>query len=469
MTPLQADKDELNFPPSLKVAEALSSYSLETIRRYQKEPPLLEVLAQKHDFPKEGLFLEQGVIGVIHRVFDFMLTPKSSVLLPELGYPYYHKLASLHKSKITTFGFKDRPDSFSYDLEDLLEKVQQKPSVVVLIDPESPLGFSTSNSDLQRVLEATPKETLVFLDQSHEGFRENHIKDITALVGKFPNLLMARGFSKLYGLAGVRVAYALCGEDVKRMINFNERYLGFDNLAQQVAIAALQSEEHYQENARKIREEKKRFNLAVTTLPTYRVLETDSSSSIVIVPESQSLFLREQAKAVGIAVRHLGDYHKRLTNFYRITMCPAEETDKIIDLFGSVSWLYDLQVHNSDAVPIINTREAGYTVHRREVPCNKAGLLMGVHRVIVPPGKNVPAHCHNEQDEFFEFHSKAYIEVNGRRIEAQPGQWIKINAGDTHYLEAPEHSFARFIGLRFPYIHEDKYTKNGEQVIHEPV
>jgi len=422
MTLIPADKDELNFPASKKVVETLSSYDSETICRYQKEPPLLEALAQKHDLPKERLFLEQGVIGIIHRVFDYMLTPQSSVLLPELGFPYYHRLASHHKAGITTFSFQDRQDSFGYDLEDLSEKVQQKPDIVVLIDPEGPLGFSTSDSDLQRVLEATPKETLILLDQAH----------------------------------------------VKKMINFHERYLGFDNLAQRVAIAALQSEDHYKENAHQIREEKKRFNHAVRALPGYRVLETDNASSVVVVPERQSTFLREQAKAVGVAIRHLGDYHKRLTDFYRITMCPTEETDRIINLFCSVSWLYDLEVHNSDAVPIINTREAGYTVHRREVPCDKAGLLMGLHRVIVPPGKNVPVHCHNEQDEFFEFHSKAYIEVNGRRIETQPGQWVKINAGDTHYIEAPEHSFARFIGLRFPYLHQDKYAQTGMQVIHEP-
>ena len=216
--------------------ETLSSYDSETICRYQKEPPLLEALAQKHDLPKERLFLEQGVIGIIHRVFDYMLTPQSSVLLPELGFPYYHRLASHHKAGITTFSFQDRQDSFGYDLEDLSEKVQQKPDIVVLIDPEGPLGFSTSDSDLQRVLEATPKETLILLDQAHEGFREDYVKDVTDLISKFPNLLVARGFSKFYGLAGLRIAYALCGEDVKKMINFHERYLGFDNLAQRVAM-----------------------------------------------------------------------------------------------------------------------------------------------------------------------------------------------------------------------------------------
>ncbi len=452
MAKIHADKDELNFPPSSAVVETLSNCSIETVRRYQKESPLLDVLAQIHHVAKERIFLEQGVIGIIHRIYDYMLNPESHVLLPELGFPYYYRLATHHKAKINTFEVKETQTSFCYNIEDLLEKVRLKPTILVLIDPEGPLGFSISNSNLQRILEAVPKETLILLDQTYEGFREEDVKDITHLANAFPNLLVARGFSKFYGLAGLRIAYALCGEDVKRMIHFNERYLGFDNFAQELAIAALESEEHYRENAKKIREQKRRFNFAIRELSGYKVLETDTHSSIVVVPEDQSVFLRAQAEAIGIAIRHLGEYHKKLTNFYRVTMCPQEEMDRIIDLFTSVSWLYGLDVQNSDAAPIINTREAGYTVHRREVHCNKTGLLMGVHKIIIPPGKNLPLHCHNEQEEFFEFHSKAYIEINGKRTEVQPGQWIKINAGDTHYIEAPEHSFARFIALRFPYL-----------------
>src|SRR3989338_1394210 len=114
MIHIHADKDELNFPASPKVLEALSSYTLETIRRYQKEPPLLTILAQRHNLPKERLFLEQGVIGIIHRVFDSILTSQSTVLLPELGFPYYHKLASNHKVNITNFEFKKKQNNFTY-------------------------------------------------------------------------------------------------------------------------------------------------------------------------------------------------------------------------------------------------------------------------------------------------------------------------------------------------------------------
>ncbi len=456
MIKIHADKDELNFPPSPRVLEALSSCTIETIRRYQKEPVLLEVLPQKYELPKERLFLEQGVIGIIHRVFDYFLSPNSSILLPELGFPYYHKLASRHKAQISTFEFKEAEHSFSYNLEALLEKLHQKPSILVLIDPEGPLGFSTTNDDLKTILEAAPKETMIFLDQTHEGFREQHIKDVTSLVNTYPNLLVARSFSKYYGLAGIRIAYALCGEDIKRRINFNDQYLGFDNLAQQLAIAALESEEHYQKNAREIREEKKKFNQSIRELPKYRVLDTDNASSIVIVPENQSSFLREQARAVGIAIRHLGEYHQKLTHFYRITMCQAEENDKIIDLFNSVSWLHNLQINNADAPSIINTREVGYTVHRKEIFCSKAGLVMGLHRVIVPPGKNVPVHNHPEQDELFEFHSKAYFELEGNRFEVKPGQWVNVKAGQHHYIEALPDRFARFIPLRFPYKAEQK-------------
>lgn len=456
LTFIHADKDELNFPPSTTVARTLASLSIDVMRRYQKEPELLDVLARKHGCSKERLFLDAGVIGIIHRVFDALLTSNSKILLPELGFPYYHTLARRKNIPVIPFAFKKKEHVFEYDVDDLLRKLAEKPEILVLIDPESPLGFSIPQEVLEAILRAADPHTLIFLDQTHEGFRERHIKNIVSLTETFPNLLVARSFSKFYGLAGVRIAYALCGKDVKERIHFVERYLGFDNCAQQLAIAALQSENHYKENAHQIREQKARCMSALQKLKGYQVFETDHASVVVTVPEEQNTILTHYAHEAGILIRHLGGYHPSLVNFYRITMCPADEMNRVIDIFESVAWLYELDVVHATAASKIHTRNAGYTVHRKELIYEKSGIIMGLHHAIIPPGKSVPAHTHDEQDELFEFHSRAYFELHGQRFEVKPGDWVQVQAGETHYVEALPDYCARFVPLRFPYQPEKK-------------
>ncbi len=67
----------------------------------------------------------------------------------------------------------------------------------------------------------------------------------------------------------------------------------------------------------------------------------------------------------------------------------------------------------------------------------------------------------------FEFHSEAIFELNGKKFNVKPGDWFIVKAEDEHYIEALPNKFARFIPIRFPYSHTDKYYPEGKQVIEE--
>ncbi len=450
MKKIHAGSDELNFAPSPKVVETVRELDLGLMNRYDRDPKLLEKLSELYGVSKSQIFLEQGIIGIIHRVFESALNKNDRVLIPELGYPYYQKISKKRELTVDTFTFKREGNSFCYDIKDLLAKLKKKPKVLVLIDPESPLGFSTPQKTIELILRKAPSQTLVILDQAHEGFRDYEL-DVGMLARTYPNLLIARGLSKFYGLAGLRISYALCGANVLSKMNFFEKYLGFNNMAQKIAIAALESKEHYKENVRQIRVEKERFTERINKLSGYQVMNTDHMACIVRVPKEHISTLTEYFADQNILVRNLRDYWEKLSGFVKVSMCKPDEMDRIIDTFDSVSWLYELRIENTDAETYLGKREAGYMVHRKEISCKKSRLLMGVHRVIIPPGKFLPTHTHLDQDELFEFHSDAIFELNGRRFNVKSGDWITIHPGDEHYIEALPHKFARFIPLRFPY------------------
>ncbi len=336
MEPIYADKDELNFPPAKTVVQVLGKIDFELINRYQKQPEIIPILAKKHRVSEDRIFIESGTIGTIHRVFDGIITKKSKVLLPQFGYPYYAKVALHHKAKIVFYKFKKTSNSFEYDFNDLPKKLKESPDITVIIDPESPLGFSITGEKLQQILNIASKNKLVFLDQTQDGIRTRNIKDVTKLSNMFPNLIVARSFSKFYGLAGIRIGYAVCGKKVKKMINFQEHYLGFDRLAQKLAIAAMKAEKHYMKNAKLARKQKERLQKFVAKFPGYKALKTDTFYSIFVVPNNHAGKLKRVFEKNKILVRWLEENYPALKNFLRITATPAEQTTRIIKVFQKV-------------------------------------------------------------------------------------------------------------------------------------
>ncbi|MBI4454057.1 aminotransferase class I/II-fold pyridoxal phosphate-dependent enzyme [Candidatus Woesearchaeota archaeon] len=338
---INADHDEYHYPHSDKVLRALRKRRAlqDMISCYHRKSDLIRFVAKKSDLPTSAFFLEHGIEGIIHTVYSG-LKKGSKILLPELGYTLYHKLAEAYEMKIDTFKFIKGNDRFDYDYNNLLQKLKAKPDMVVLIDPEVPLGFSIPNYMLEDIFRTVSQETLVLLDEAHRGFRQENEKDIPSLVKKCPNLLIAKGYSKFYGLCGLRLAEGWCGENAKKMISYKERVLGFDILSQLIAIACLESEQHYQDNSRLIHEQKTRFYAEIEKLSVYKTYETDTEFALVEVPEEMTQMLLEQAKKQNIGIRHIADYHKELVNIVKITICRQADMNRIIDLFSSLTRAY---------------------------------------------------------------------------------------------------------------------------------
>ncbi|HIH29807.1 TPA: aminotransferase class I/II-fold pyridoxal phosphate-dependent enzyme [Candidatus Micrarchaeota archaeon] len=333
---IHADRDENNFPLPKKVVGVIGRMDQNTIGFYRKNDPLVGRIAAEHKITEDRVFLGQGAEGVINQVFDSIMKTNPNVLLPSLGYSLYFDIARARGANIDTFRFVEGANSYYYDVRDVVSRLSQKPGLLVLIDPESPLGFSIKKKDLDAILEKTEGNTVVILDQAHEGVRTGEVKSIKELVGNYPNLIVVRSFSKLYGLASLRIGYAVCGEKAGRNLTLPSNRLGFPGITQDMAIAALDSKDEYGKIARQARKQKRKFNEAVGKMRNYGVHETDHLSCMVKVPENYNKTLIKLAEARNIRIRNLVDYHPELNWLYRVTIGPEEQTVRLIELFQAV-------------------------------------------------------------------------------------------------------------------------------------
>ncbi len=130
---------------------------------------------------------------------------------------------------------------WGHDLPEMLKAAKAKKAKMVFIaNPNNPTGTFLSADDLLAFLRGLPPEILVVLDEAYnEYLPEDKRYDSVAWLKEFPNLIISRTFSKAYGLAGLRVGYALAHEQVTDMINRVRQPFNVNSVAQAAAVAAL--------------------------------------------------------------------------------------------------------------------------------------------------------------------------------------------------------------------------------------
>ena len=135
--------------------------------------------------------------------------------------------------------------AFGNDPKALLEAIEDDTRIVFLANPNNPTGTLLSADELLGFIEQVPRNVLVVLDEAYYEYLAREVAPTSVeWLARFPNLLIARTFSKAYGLAGLRVGFALCHADVADMLNRVRQPFNVSAVAQAAAVAALGDIQH---------------------------------------------------------------------------------------------------------------------------------------------------------------------------------------------------------------------------------
>jgi histidinol-phosphate aminotransferase len=145
----------------------------------------------------------------------------------------------------------DHAQPYGHDLEAMAERVRPKTRVVFIANPNNPTGTWLKRAALESFIAALPASVLVVVDEAYcEYVDEPDYADASGWLDRFPNLIVTRTFSKIYGLAGLRIGYALSSPQVADILNRVRQPFNINSLAQMAAVAALRDSDHI-ENSRK--------------------------------------------------------------------------------------------------------------------------------------------------------------------------------------------------------------------------
>ena len=214
-------------------------------------------------------------------------------------------------------------------LDDLAKAINDKTRVAFICNPNNPTGAYYSETEIRDFLKKVPQNVLVFLDEAYSEFATaGDYPQLAGLLGEYPNLFINRTFSKIYGLAGLRIGYAMSNESVIKAMWKIKPPFDVNQAAQVAAIAALGDEEHVQ-NTRKMNAEGVKVLTDAFESYGFKVLPTQANFICVRVGE--------RAKEMVAFLESNGMIIRGLTSFgmpehVRVTIGKPEENAFLLEL-----------------------------------------------------------------------------------------------------------------------------------------
>ena len=195
---LRLDFNENTLACSPKVREALDEISTGQLTRYPEREPVEAMVATHLGLAAAQVALTNGVDEAIHVLFETFLEAGDELLLPVPTYTMYEVYASATDASVVTVL---AADELQFPFERLLAAITPRTKVIAIANPNSPSGSAATRAQLIEIAERAP-HSIVLVDEAYFHF---HGETVIDLVGEAPNLVVARTFSKAYGLAGLRL------------------------------------------------------------------------------------------------------------------------------------------------------------------------------------------------------------------------------------------------------------------------
>jgi histidinol-phosphate aminotransferase len=227
----------------------------------------------------------------------------------------------------------DHQQPYGHDLDAMAALVGAETRMVFVANPNNPTGTWLEAGQLERFIAALPEHVVVVVDEAYFDYvREPSYPDASRWLGRFPNLVVTRTFSKAYGLAGLRIGYSVSNAAIADILNRIRQPFNTNSLAQVAALAALEDEQHL---ARSV-------ELNATELA--RVAAACRGLGLGVGPSVGNFLLVDMGGAAqpfyeallraGVIVRPVANYE--LPNHLRISIGTPVENERLIAALGKV-------------------------------------------------------------------------------------------------------------------------------------
>jgi histidinol-phosphate aminotransferase len=322
------DNNEAPWPPFPAALEAIQRAAGD-LHRYPDIScrGLLEALAACHDVPLDRIVVGAGSVSLIRMLALVLLAPGDEVVITTPPYPAYAMAARLMGATVRGVEARDGEP----DLEAMAAAVGPRTRIVFVATPHNPTGGIVRRRALEAYLDRVPDHVVTVLDQAYQEFvTDPEGPDGRQYLGAGKPLITLRTFSKVYGLAGLRVGYGFATQDLREALDRARENFPLTSLGQAAAIASLGRQDLVRERGQATAAERARLRSLCQSLG-------------VACPPSQANFVfadvRRDADQVSAALRRRGvlvrsgRVHGAAT-WIRVTVGTDDDTARFADALG---------------------------------------------------------------------------------------------------------------------------------------
>lgn len=285
-------------------------------------------LADSLGLRPENLILGNGSNEIIEFVGHAFLRPGAEIVVSQYCFAIYPIIAKMMGARVVTVPARD----FGHDLAAMRAAITPATTVMFVANPNNPTGTLASPEDIAALVDAVPPHVLLVMDEAYIEFLERPTDLLPRLrVGRAPNLLLMRTFSKIHGLAGLRLGYGIAQPDLVAVLERVRQPFNINALVQAAALAALDDSEHVartrSNNAAGLAHlEQELVRLGLPIVPSA------ANFVLVRVGDGQRVFVELQKR--GVIVRPMAGYG--LPEYIRISVGTPTENQRFLDALRDV-------------------------------------------------------------------------------------------------------------------------------------
>lgn len=290
---------------------------------------LRKKISEKFNWNIEGIILGNGSVDLIELAVRTFCEKGDEVIVPSSSFIMCKLVAFSMGTKLIEVPFKD----YHYDVEGIIKAISKNTRILYIDNPSNPLGTYIPKEGFKKIIKALHQDMLLIADQAYfEYIKKDDYPDAFEDLKRGANVLVLRTFSKIYGLAGLRIGYGLASEEIIGYMNRVRSPFNTNSLAQAAAIAAIDDLE-FVAKSRDLNEEE--LNFLTEELKKEGIYVVPSVTNFILVDfKKDAMEIYNKLLKEGIIVRPVKNYN--LPTCLRISIGKREENIKLLKALKKV-------------------------------------------------------------------------------------------------------------------------------------
>ena len=329
---IKLSSNESPFGPSQKVLDKIKKIS-GTTNRYPESGSveLKDSISKRYKLNKKNIFCANGSDEILGLICQLYLTKGDEVIIPNNSFLMYEIYSKINNAKI----IKSKTIDYCVDTKSILNSINKKTKIIFIANPNNPTGLYLDKLSLHSFIKKIPKRIIIVLDAAYaEYLDKNDYESGMSYIKKNENIIVTRTFSKIYGLASLRLGWCYANQNIISLLDKIRGPFNVNRIAQEAgSVAVLEKSvekkliSHNKYWLKKIKDEFNKLPLVVY----------DSQANFIFIRLrkgiKEKIMLNRYLLSKSIIIRTLDNYN--MPECIRVTIGTEEENKILISVFKS--------------------------------------------------------------------------------------------------------------------------------------